>query len=101
MTTITVTAPDISCGNCVAHIEKDISVLAGVASVKADESSKQVTITYDETTLNREQITRFSRQGSGDRRQQSKGGAGCSAFHYGERRWWPRSTSSWRGWSIR
>ena len=56
MTTITVTAPDISCGNCVAHIEKDISALAGVASVKADETSKQVTISYDEAKLNREQI---------------------------------------------
>jgi copper chaperone len=56
MTTITVTAPDISCGNCVAHIEKDLSALEGVQSVKADETSKLVTISYDEAKLNSEQI---------------------------------------------
>lgn len=56
MTTITVTAPDISCGNCVAHIEQDIGALAGVASVKADEASKQVTISFDEATLDRARI---------------------------------------------
>ena len=56
MTTVTVKAPDISCGNCVAHVEKDISALAGVSSVKAEVDSKLVTITYDETRLSREQI---------------------------------------------
>jgi copper chaperone len=56
MTTITVKAPDISCGNCVAHIEKDISALAGVSAVKAEADSKLVTITYDEAKLNQAQI---------------------------------------------
>ena len=56
MTTITVTAPDISCGNCVAHIEKDISALDGVQSVKAEVDSKLVTITFDEAELSQEQI---------------------------------------------
>ena len=56
MTTITVNAPDISCANCVAHIEKDISALAGVASVKADVASKNVTIAFDETRLTRAKI---------------------------------------------
>jgi copper ion binding protein len=56
MTTITVTAPDISCGNCVAHIEKDLNALEGVQSVKAEVDSKLVTISYDEAKLSREQI---------------------------------------------
>jgi copper chaperone len=56
VTTITVNAPDISCANCVAHIEKDMSALAGVSSVSADIASKDVTITFDETTLSRAQI---------------------------------------------
>lgn len=57
MATITVIAPGISCRNCVAHIEKDISALAGGASVKADESSKRVTISYEEVQLSRDQIS--------------------------------------------
>jgi copper chaperone CopZ len=56
MTTITVKAPDISCGNCVAHIEKDISALAGVSTVTAEADSKLVTITYDEAKLSQAQI---------------------------------------------
>lgn len=56
MTTITVKAPDISCGNCVAHIEKDISALAGVQSVKGAVDTKLVTIVFDEAVLNQAQI---------------------------------------------
>jgi len=56
MTTITVNAPDISCDNCKAHVEKDISALAGVASVVADVASKDVVITFDESQLTRDQI---------------------------------------------
>ena len=56
MTTITVKAPDISCGNCVAHVEKDIRALEGVSAVKAEVDSKLVTITYDEARLSRDQI---------------------------------------------
>ena len=56
MTTITVNAPDISCGNCVAHIEKDLSALAGVASVTADVASKNVTIAFDESKVSKAQI---------------------------------------------
>ncbi len=56
MTTITVNAPDISCGNCKAHVEADISALQGVSSVVADVATKDVVITYDESLLSREQI---------------------------------------------
>ena len=56
MTTIHVTVPDISCGNCVAHIEKDIGALSGVASVNADETTKNVTIEFDESRVSLAQI---------------------------------------------
>jgi copper chaperone len=56
VTTITVNAPDISCANCVAHVEKDVSALAGVLSVMADVASKDVTITFNEAILSRAQI---------------------------------------------
>jgi copper chaperone CopZ len=56
MTTITVNAPDISCGKCVANVERDISALAGVQSVSADAGTKDVVITFDESSLTREQI---------------------------------------------
>ena len=56
MTTVTMKAPDISCGNCVAHIEKDISELDGVESVKAEVDSKLVLVRYDETKLSQEKI---------------------------------------------
>jgi copper ion binding protein len=56
VTTITVKAPDISCGNCVAHVEKDVSALAGVQAVKAEVDTKLVTITFDDAKLSREQI---------------------------------------------
>jgi copper chaperone CopZ len=56
MTTITVTAPDISCGGCVSHIQKDVNTLEGVLSVTGDIATKQVTITFDESKVSREQI---------------------------------------------
>lgn len=56
MTTITVKAPGISCGNCVAHIQKDISALEGVSAVTAEVDSKLVTITYDEAKLDQTKI---------------------------------------------
>jgi copper chaperone CopZ len=45
--TKTVTVPAISCGHCVATIEREVSDLSGVASVKADQASKRVTISWD------------------------------------------------------
>ena len=44
---IVVNTPDMSCGHCVATIEKEIGGLTGVESVKADLPTKQVTIAYD------------------------------------------------------
>ena len=42
----TVVVPNISCGHCVHTIESEVSELAGVQAVKADEKTKQVTIQW-------------------------------------------------------
>ncbi|MEQ1855230.1 MAG: heavy-metal-associated domain-containing protein [Longimicrobiales bacterium] len=47
MTTKTVKVPSISCGHCVATIEREVSGLAGVAAVKADRGTKDVTVSWD------------------------------------------------------
>jgi copper chaperone CopZ len=47
MTTVTYTVPAISCGHCVHTIETEVSELQGVQSVKAEETSKKVTITFN------------------------------------------------------
>ena len=44
---IVVSTPDMSCGHCVAAIEKEVGAVAGVESVQADLPTKQVTIAYD------------------------------------------------------
>lgn len=47
MTTKTVKVPNISCGHCVATIEREVGEVAGVGSVKAEEASRKVTISWD------------------------------------------------------
>lgn len=47
MTTVKYSVPAISCGHCVHTIQNEVSELAGVASVRADEKSKAVEITFD------------------------------------------------------
>ena len=47
MTTKTFTVPNISCGHCTKTIELEVGELAGVQEVKADEMTKQVTVTWD------------------------------------------------------
>lgn len=50
MTTKTVNVTNISCGHCVATIEREVGELAGVESVKGDQSTKKVTISWDPET---------------------------------------------------
>ena len=38
--------PNISCGHCVMTVEREVGELDGVASVKAEESSKMVTVEW-------------------------------------------------------
>lgn len=47
MTTVTYSIPNISCGHCVHTIQSELSELPGVQSVKADQTTKQATITFD------------------------------------------------------
>lgn len=44
MTTKTYSVPDISCGHCTATIERELRLIAGLESVKAELDSKQVTV---------------------------------------------------------
>lgn len=47
MSTKTFTVPNISCGHCTHTIETELGELAGVQSVKAEQGTKQVTVTWD------------------------------------------------------
>jgi copper chaperone len=47
MTTVTYSVPNISCGHCVHTIQTEVSDLAGVQTVKADQDSKMVEISFD------------------------------------------------------
>lgn len=47
MTTVTYSIPNISCGHCVHTIQSEVSELAGVVSVVADQNKKIATITFD------------------------------------------------------
>jgi copper chaperone len=47
MTKVTYTVPAIHCGHCIHTIEMEVGELQGVQSVKADEATKKVEITFD------------------------------------------------------
>ena len=47
MTTVKYSVPNISCGHCVHTIQVEVSDLDGVQSVKADQNSQVVEITFD------------------------------------------------------
>ena len=55
MTTLTVKAPNISCGHCVHTIQNEVGELPGVQSVQAKEDTKLVTVTF-EAPATQEQI---------------------------------------------
>ena len=46
MSSKTFTVPTISCGHCTNTIELELGDLAGVTAVKAEESSRQVTVEW-------------------------------------------------------
>ncbi len=52
----TLTAPDISCGHCVAAIQGAVGALPGVSSVKADEQTKQVKVEFNPQQVSLTQI---------------------------------------------
>lgn len=47
MTTVTYSIPAISCGHCVHTIQNEVGELVGVQSVRADEATKKVQITFE------------------------------------------------------
>jgi copper chaperone len=54
---VTLLAPDISCGHCVATVQHAVGGIEGVESVKADEATKYVTVVYDPKQVQLNQIT--------------------------------------------
>ncbi len=47
MTTVTYSIPNISCGHCVHTIQNEVSELAGVVSVIADQVKRSATIVFE------------------------------------------------------
>ena len=47
MTNVKYTVPNINCGHCVHTIQNEVSEIAGVQSVKADEQTRVVEIAFD------------------------------------------------------
>jgi copper ion binding protein len=56
MTTITLTAPDISCDHCKQTVEREVGALSGVRTVSVDVPTKQVSVTFDDTATSRAEI---------------------------------------------
>ena len=56
MATKTFKVPNITCGHCVATIEREVGELAGVASVKADVTTKMVTVDWGDSATDWETI---------------------------------------------
>ncbi len=52
----TLTAPDISCGHCVATVKETVGGLEGVTSVDASEVTKQVVVSYDPNLVSMDRI---------------------------------------------
>lgn len=59
MKTKTVNVPTISCGHCVATIEREVAELEGVGSVAAEQANRTVTISWDPETTDWVAIERF------------------------------------------
>ena len=53
---VTVTAPDISCGHCVAAVKDAVGTLQGVARVEADADTKRIEIDFDPGRVSLAQI---------------------------------------------
>ena len=47
MTTVKYSVPNIMCSHCIHTIQTEVAELTGVESVKADEKSKVVEISFD------------------------------------------------------
>jgi copper chaperone len=50
------TAPDISCGHCVATIDRALGALDGVRHVATDEATKRIEVEYDPSRVSLDRI---------------------------------------------
>lgn len=57
MEQVTLMAPDISCGHCVATVQSAVGGIEGVESVQADEATKYVKVVFDPNRVELKQIT--------------------------------------------
>lgn len=48
MQTKTFKVPNISCGHCVHTIQSEVSELEGIVTVKADQTTQMVTVSWNE-----------------------------------------------------
>jgi copper chaperone len=53
---VTLNVPDISCSHCVMTVQETVGGLAGVASVSANEQTRQVQLSYDANRISLAQI---------------------------------------------
>jgi len=51
-----VSTPDMSCGHCVAAIERQVGALSGVLAVKAELPGQSVTVEFDPERIGRSAI---------------------------------------------
>ncbi len=56
MATKTFKVPGIHCGHCVMTIEREVGELTGVTSVKAEQSTRMVTVNWNEPPASWEAI---------------------------------------------
>ncbi len=52
----TLTAPDISCGHCVATIKQTLGALPGISTVDANEATKRIDVGFDPNQVSLTQI---------------------------------------------
>jgi len=53
---VTLIAPDISCGHCVATVQKALSLLEGVNRVEASAETKQVIVDFDPSRISLDRL---------------------------------------------
>lgn len=58
METVTLIAPDISCGHCVATVQDAVGKIEGVQEVTASAETRQVFVQFDTDRTNLDDITR-------------------------------------------
>lgn len=55
-TTVSLQAPDISCGHCVSSVKNRLNQLEGIESVDASAETKRIDVTFDAEAVSLEKI---------------------------------------------